>query len=253
VLYVIKALNDAGEGTDYTVASAVALVQEQCTSSPNAPAVLTMSLSGPQSSTLDAALASLQSACHILIVVAAGNDNDNACNYSPSDFSDALVVGATILNDARAYYSNYGTCVSVYAPGGDAGSNPITCASNTGNTATQGESGTSMSTPVVAGVGAVLINQRMATGYQLGSQNVGLLTRQEIIDHKCSSGVVYAYFNGTTSALALSPPPAPAPPPRENGDEHDAAPPPPVTPPAAGFALQHGLLSFLLFAWWLWL
>jgi len=73
-------------------------------------------------------------------------------------------------------------------------------------------SGTSAAAPVTAGVAAILIHQRMASGYQLGSDNVGTLTNAEITS-RLGNGVLFAYFVGTIQALDASPPPAPQPPP----------------------------------------
>ena len=48
-----------------------------------------------------------------------GNDNRDACNYSPAAAENAVTVGASTLGDERAYFSNYGKCVDVFAPGQD--------------------------------------------------------------------------------------------------------------------------------------
>ena len=54
-----------------------------------------------------------------VVVVAAGNDNDDACNYSPASAADAITVGSSTINDEASYFSNYGTCNDIYAPGSD--------------------------------------------------------------------------------------------------------------------------------------
>ena len=84
--------------------------------------------------------------------IAAGNSNRNACNYSPARVAAAITVGATTSSDARASYSNYGTCLDLFAPGSS-----ITSAWYTSNTATNTISGTSMATPHVAGVAALYL------------------------------------------------------------------------------------------------
>lgn len=156
-------------------------------------------------------------------------------------------MGATDPDDTRAYYSNYGSCVKIYAPGGDGANNPIVGAWYTSDTATQGESGTSMATPLVAGIAAILIHQRMASGYQLGNDNVGLLTNAEIISH-ADNGIAFADFDGSIQALAQPPPPAPPP-----------APPAPLPPPAPRGAVAQndmGSLSpffLMLIVYWFWI
>ena len=88
------------------------------------PAVANMSLGGSAFSTLDSAVAKAV-ASGITIAVAAGNSNADACTASPAREPSALTVGATEGNDGRASYSNWGTCVDVFAPGSS-----ITSASN---------------------------------------------------------------------------------------------------------------------------
>ena len=115
------------------------------------PAVANMSLGGGASSAVDAAVAS-SIADRITYAIAAGNSNANACNSSPARTAQALTVGATTTTDARASYSNYGSCVDLFAPGSD-----ILSSWYTSDSATNTISGTSMATPHVAGVAALYL------------------------------------------------------------------------------------------------
>ncbi|HZE66476.1 MAG TPA: S8 family peptidase [Sporichthyaceae bacterium] len=108
--------------------------------------VANMSLGGVTSDTLDAAVAN--SIAHgVNYVVAAGNDDDEACSYSPGRVPDVITVGATGRTDSRAEFSNYGQCVDLWAPGED-----IVSDWGTGDSDISTLSGTSMASPHVAGV-----------------------------------------------------------------------------------------------------
>lgn len=84
-------------------------------------------------------------------VVAAGNTGADACTVSPSSVAEAIVVGASGMRDVRAPFSNYGSCVDMFAPGQN-----IRSAVQTSDTATAIKFGTSMAAPHVAGAVALL-------------------------------------------------------------------------------------------------
>jgi subtilisin family serine protease len=113
------------------------------------PAVANMSLGGGANTSADDAVKN-SIANGISYVVAAGNRDDDACNYSPARVPEAITVGATDSTDYRAYYSNYGTCLDLFAPG-----DYITSAYHTSDDATKVMRGTSMASPHVAGVAAL--------------------------------------------------------------------------------------------------
>ena len=115
------------------------------------PAVANISLGGGVSSSINAAVAGAVST-GVTMVVAAGNNGADACLYSPASEPSAITVGATDSSDARASYSNYGTCLDIFAPGTN-----ITSAWNTSTTATNTISGTSMATPHITGVAALAL------------------------------------------------------------------------------------------------
>jgi cerevisin len=105
-----------------------------------------MSLGGGSSKTLDAAVdAAVNAGLHF--AVAAGNDNQDACNYSPAAAEKAVTVGASSLSDARAYFSNHGKCVDIFAPGLNILSTWIGT-----DFATNTISGTSMASPHICGL-----------------------------------------------------------------------------------------------------
>jgi subtilisin family serine protease len=105
------------------------------------PAVANLSLGGGANSSVDTAATNLANS-GVTLAVAAGNSNANACNYSPARASAVLTIAASDSADNRASFSNYGSCVELYAPG-------VNILSVGGTM-----SGTSMAAPHVAGCAA---------------------------------------------------------------------------------------------------
>lgn len=105
-----------------------------------------MSLGGGKSPALDLAVnAAVKAGLHF--AVAAGNENQDACNVSPAAAENAITVGASTISDARAYFSNWGKCVDIFAPGLNVLSTYIGS-----DSATATLSGTSMASPHIAGL-----------------------------------------------------------------------------------------------------
>jgi cerevisin len=115
-------------------------------------AVANMSLGGGKSPSLDLAVNGAVDA-GIVFAVAAGNDNRDACNYSPAAAELAITVGASTITDERAYFSNFGPCVDVFAPGLN-----ILSVWRGSRYATNTISGTSMASPHVAGLAAYFLS-----------------------------------------------------------------------------------------------
>lgn len=115
-----------------------------------------MSLGGGKSPTLDQIVdAAVEQGLHF--AVAAGNDNANACNYSPAASRQAVTVGASTFADERAYFSNWGNCTDIFAPGLNIQSTWIGS-----KYAVNTISGTSMASPHIAGLLAYLLSLQPA-------------------------------------------------------------------------------------------
>lgn len=116
----VKVLRSNGSGSMSDVVKGVEFVVESHLKDKNKKgykgSTANMSLGGGMSNALNLAVnAAVRAGVHF--AVAAGNDNDDACNYSPAAAENAITVGATGLSDDRAYFSNYGKCVDIFAPG----------------------------------------------------------------------------------------------------------------------------------------
>jgi subtilisin family serine protease len=156
-LVAVRVLNGQGSGTTSGVISGINYVANTAATR-GVPSVGSMSLGGGYSAAMNTAVKNLVSS-GVPCAVAAGNDNADACNYSPASEPSAITVGSTSTDanqrDTRSSFSNYGSCVDIFAPG----SNIYSCGI-TSNTAYTSLSGTSMACPHVAGLCAVVLHTR---------------------------------------------------------------------------------------------
>ncbi|MGI9171108.1 MAG: S8 family peptidase [Candidatus Nanopelagicus sp.] len=146
-LFAYKVLDCRGSGSYSGIITALNDIAANGTK----PAVVNMSLGGSLNSSLNTAVSSLVSKGFV-VVVAAGNEQTDACTKSPASATSAITVGASTINDARAAFSNFGKCLDLFAPGA-----AITSVLPGGTTASW--DGTSMASPHVAGVAARILSQ----------------------------------------------------------------------------------------------
>jgi serine protease len=157
----LKVLNHFGSGTSADIADAIRFAAD------HGAQVINMSLGGGGAcdTTTQNAINSARSRGTV-VVVAAGNESQNASNSNPANCAGVIAVAATNRSGGRASYSNYGTIVDVAAPGGDTGAG-ILSTLNAGTTSPGADSyasymGTSMATPHVAGVVALMLAKNAA-------------------------------------------------------------------------------------------
>lgn len=190
-LVAVRVLDCSGSGFYSQVIAGINWVAQHAVK----PAAANMSLGGPKDqATNDAVNGAVASG--VTFAIAAGNSNDNACNYSPASAGSAITVGATGSNDARASFSNYGTCLDIFAPG-------VGITSSTMDGGYQSWSGTSMATPHVAGAAALLLQAHPTwTTTQVTSAITGNATANKVTNPGTGSPnlLLYTLASGTTNA-----------------------------------------------------
>ncbi len=190
----VRVLDCSGRGTNSGVIKGIDWVAQNHSK----PAVSNMSLGGGYSSAINNATSNMVNS-GVTSVVAAGNDDYDACYGSPASTPEAITVAASTYNDTRSYFSNHGSCVDIFAPGSSITSTDIGGGSST-------KSGTSMASPHVAGVAALyLASNPGASPSQVWQAIKDKATPGVISDVKGSPNLLaYSRFGGT-------PPPPPPP------------------------------------------
>jgi subtilisin family serine protease len=151
---------------------------------------MNMSLGGSFSQAINSAINQVEAA-GVVPVVAAGNENQDTENTSPGSAEAALTVGAIDpTNDRRAFFSNFGDLVDIYAPGIN-----VLSSSNLNDQATEVLNGTSMASPHVAGIAAYLMALEGITGVQAVGDRIKELAAD-------TGARVRSNVRGTTSLIA---------------------------------------------------
>jgi subtilisin family serine protease len=193
-------------GCGLSVTSIIAGV-DWVTANRQLPAVANMSLGGLGSiPPLETAIRN-SIAAGVVYVFAAGNSWTDGCNFTPGgQVREGINVAASAVDDSRAWFSNYGSCVDLFAPGSG-----ILSAADTGDTDSTIMDGTSMAAPHVAGVAALYLQQNpTASPAQVKSAILGNATLNRITDTRGTPNrLLYSLF---PAAPPPPPPPPPAPP-----------------------------------------
>jgi subtilisin family serine protease len=148
-LVAVKVLNCSGSGSFAGVAQGIDWVTQNHTSGP-ATANMSLGASGSDAATEQAVRNSISDG--VTYALASGNSNSDACNFTPARVGEAITVNASTNADARASFSNFGSCTDIFAPGQN-----IVSAWNTSDSATNNISGTSMASPHVAGAASLYL------------------------------------------------------------------------------------------------
>jgi subtilisin family serine protease len=207
-LHAVRVLDCNGNGTTSGVIAGIDWV----TANHASPAVANMSLGGGVSTALDNAVAN-SIAAGVTYAVSAGNSGTDACQFSPARAPAALTVGATSSSDTRPSFSNFGSCVDLFAPGVS-----IVSAYRWNDTETAILTGTSMAAPHVTGAAALYL--------QLNPSATPATVATALVDN-ATPGVVGSAGAGSPNRLLFT------------GFIGDSPNPPPVNqPPVAKFTVS---------------
>jgi len=176
----VRVLNCSGSGSWSGVIAGIDWVR---LNSPG-PSVANMSLGGGLSSAVNTATANLSNS-GVLVAVAAGNSAANACSFSPASEPTAVTAAASDRTDHSASFTNFGSCVDLYAPG-------VSITSDWLNNGTNTISGTSMASPHVAGVAAL---------YKSAFGETSSATLQTWLKNHATAGVLIGVPAGTPNRL----------------------------------------------------
>jgi subtilisin family serine protease len=193
-LVAVRVLNCKGSGTWSGVIAGIDWV----TANRTQPAVANLSLGGGANSSVDDAVRKMiQSG--VSTAVAAGNDGVDACNKSPARVAEAMTLGATGSDDAKASWSNYGNCVDWFAPGVS-----ITSAWHSSTTATNTISGTSMASPHTAGVAALYLEGKPSASPDSVRQALYDLTTKNVVTSSSTTNnhLLYSQLSANAAPAA---------------------------------------------------
>ncbi|KAI1485457.1 peptidase S8/S53 domain-containing protein [Biscogniauxia mediterranea] len=194
LLIAVKVLGKDGGTSTSTIDGIGWAVNDALNANAISRSVINMSLGGPFSkATNDAIDAAV--AAGMVVVVAAGNSNDDSCDSSPSSASNAITVAAIDQQDRRSYYSSWGGCVNIFAPG-----DGIHTASFYGDDTYTSPSGTSVAAPHVAGIVTLLrAREDLKTPKDVWDRISQLGTRDRVQDAHDSTNLIA--FNGNPAEM----------------------------------------------------
>lgn len=201
----VKVLSDQGSGSWSWSYYAL----DWLANNPTRPAIASMSLggSGTQQAMADAVNGAVNSG--VVVVVAGGNSNSDACRFSPAFVPSAITVGSTTSTDARSSFSNYGSCTNIWAPGSS-----VKSASHRSDTGSTSLSGTSMACPHVSGAAAILFDtdpSKSAAAILAEMLDNAVLNALKDLKNGDTNALLYVAEGGPPPTPEPVPTPAPSP------------------------------------------